>query len=84
MYAHFDRSSPAKLDAAVTSLSWKGAPSEGWLALGNSAKTVGVTHTEIGDDGDTLAGETQTEIGLERQAMRRNFNFREHSHKVRV
>lgn len=82
MYAHFDRSSPAKLDVTVTSLSWKGAPAEGWLAVGNSAKTVGVTYTELSEEKESGA-ELQPEISLERQSMRRNFNFREHSQEVR-
>lgn len=82
MYASFDRSSPAKLDVTITSLSWKGAPTEGWLAVGNSAKTVGVTHTELGEERESVAGDPPPEISLERQAMRRNFNFREHSQEV--
>ena len=82
MYAHFDRSSPAKLDVSVTSLSWKGAPTEGWLAVGNSAKTVGVTYTELPEERDNGTGDLQSEISLDRQAMRRNFNFREHSQEV--
>jgi hypothetical protein len=86
MYATFDRRSPTHLDAEILSLSWKGGAKQGWLASGNSRKTVGVTHTQIRDDdeteGDVLYDVHETSV--ERQAMRRNFNFREHSKEVRI
>ncbi len=80
MYAAFDRDSPAALDADVLSLSWKGDEKRGWLATGNSRKTVGITYTELTDDEDTEC--ENTDISLERQAFRKNFNFREHSQEV--
>ena len=83
MYASFDRSSPVKLDTTVHSLSWKGNAKQGWLALGNSAKTVGVTYTEVSEESDLPSGsDAHPELALDRQGMRRNFNFREHSHEV--
>jgi hypothetical protein len=87
MYATFDRHSPASLGADVLSLSWKGDAGRGWLAAGNSRKTVGVTYTEAKDwaeeDGDSTELATPApEVLLERQGMRRNFNFREHSAEV--
>lgn len=84
MYATFDRSSPVKLDATVQCLSWKGNLKYGWLALGNSANTVGVTFTELAEDIDLPASDEQPELTLNRQGMRRNFNFREHSHEVTI
>ena len=85
MYASFDRSSPVKLDTTVHSLSWKGNAKQGWLALGNSAKTVGVTYTELSDEPEVPSGsDSHPELALDRQGMRRNFNFREHSHEVSV
>lgn len=80
MYAAFDRDSPSALDAEILSLSWKGNEKKGWLATGNSRKTVGVTYTELVDDDDTEC--ENTDISLERQAFRKNFNFREHSQEV--
>lgn len=83
MYATFDRHcSPVKLDSVINSLSWKGNAKHGWLALGNSANTVGITYTEIDEDVELVATDTQPELTLERQGMRRSFNFREHSHEV--
>ena len=85
MYATFDRNSPASLSANVLSLSWKGDARQGWLAAGNSRKTVGVTYTETKDWEEDAAWETDLfapEVALERQGMRRNFNFREHSSEV--
>lgn len=84
MYATFDRRSPTQLDAEILSLSWKGGAKQGWLASGNSRKTVGVTHTQIRDDDET-EGDVLYDVhenSVERQAMRRNFNFREHSKEV--
>lgn len=87
MYATFDRHSPTNLNADVLSLSWKGDSRQGWLAAGNSRKTVGITYTEVKDWEDEPRDNTSTEVGapevvLERQGMRRNFNFREHSAEV--
>ena len=87
MYATFDRNSPASLSADILSLSWKGDSRQGWLAAGNSRKTVGVTYTEVkGCEDDSWAWEPEqifgSESALERQGMRRNFNFREHSAEV--
>lgn len=87
MYATFDRNSPASLSADILSLSWKGDSRQGWLAAGNSRKTVGVTYTEMKDcDDESWAWEPEqifaSEAALERQGMRRNFNFREHSSEV--
>ena len=85
MYATFDRHSPASLNADVLSLSWKGDARQGWLAAGNSRKTVGVTYTEAKDWEDEPSSPTEpggSEVALERQGMRRNFNFREHSSEV--
>ena len=85
MYATFDRNSPSSLSADVTCLSWKGDGSQGWLASGNSRKTVGVTYTELRDEDDFRCGDVfydVHDISLERQGMRRNFNFREHSEAV--
>lgn len=86
MYASFDRHSPANLSADVFSLSWKGDSRQGWLAAGNSRKTVGVTYTEVKDweDDSWEADIFSSEVALERQGMRRNFNFREHSSEVRA
>ena len=86
MYATFDRSSPTQLDADVLCLSWKGEARQGWLASGNSRKTVGITYTQLrGDDEcDCDPFYEIHENSLERQSMRRNFNFREHSHEVRM
>ena len=85
MYATFDRHSPTNLSADVLSLSWKGDARQGWLAAGNSRKSVGVTYTEVKDWEDE-SWETDlfanNEVALERQGMRRNFNFREHSAEV--
>lgn len=85
MYASFDRHSPANLSADVLSLSWKGDSRQGWLAAGNSRKTVGVTYTEVKDwEEDSWEADIfSSEVALERQGMRRNFNFREHSSEVR-
>ena len=85
MYASFDRHSPCQLEADVLSVSWKGDARQGWLATGNSRKTVGVTYTETADEDDSasdLFGYDGPEFSLERQGMRRNFNFREHSSEV--
>ena len=91
MYASFDRNSPITLSEDVLSLSWKGDARRGWLATGNSKKTVGVTYTEICDEDDFDLDPSQPsdqcydpEVAwaLENQAMRRNFNFREHSKEV--
>lgn len=93
MYAEFDRSSPQKIDTTVQCLSWKGTGQYGWLALGNTSNTVGVTFTSLGE-GEGLeeasrgtetdsSNDPQPELTLARQGMRRNFNFREHSHEVR-
>lgn len=91
MYASFDRNSPVTLSEDVLSLSWKGDTRRGWLATGNSKKTVGVTYTEICDEDDFDVDPSQPldpcldpEVAwaLENQAMRRNFNFREHSREV--
>ncbi len=91
MYASFDRNSPVTLSGDVLSLSWKGDARRGWLATGNSKKTVGVTYTEISDEDDfdfdpsqasDLFFDTEEVWALEKQAMRRNFNFREHSQEV--
>ena len=81
MYAAFDRDSPAALDADILSLSWKGDPKRGWLATGNSRKTVGVTYTELNDEDDAEC--ENADISLEKQANRKNFNFREHSQEVK-
>ena len=91
MYATFDRQSPHNLSAEIHSLSWKGDERQGWLAAGNSRKTVGVTYTELKDweedGGGCSSVETELaappEVSLDRQGMRRNFNFREHSAEVR-
>ena len=83
MYASFDRSSPVKLDSKVHSLSWKGNVKSGWLALGNSSNTVGITYTESPEEVDLTPSDHQPEMTLEKQGMRRNFNFREHTHEVR-
>lgn len=80
MYAAFDRDSPSVLDTDILSLSWKGDARRGWLATGNSKKTVGVTYTELNDEDDVEA--ENSDISLERQALRKNFNFREHSQEV--
>ena len=84
MYAAFDRSSPSSLAADIQCLSWKGDARQGWLASGNSRKTVGVTFTELSDEEDRsdLIFDAQHDVSLERQGMRRNFNFREHSSEV--
>ena len=87
MYASFDRSSPSNLAADIQCLSWKGDARQGWLASGNSRKTVGVTFTEMSDEDDPGLGgdlifDAQHDVSLERQGMRRNFNFREHSSEV--
>ena len=82
MYATSSRHSPVKLDSEIHCLSWKGNAKQGWLALGNSANTVGVTYTELNEDIDLASGDQTPEISLEKQAMRRNFNFREHTHEV--
>lgn len=91
MYASFDRNSPTTLSGDVLSLSWKGDARRGWLATGNSKKTVGVTYTEICDEDDFDLDpsqpldkyfDTEEVWALEKQAMRRNFNFREHSQEV--
>lgn len=83
MYASFDRSSPLKIDSTIQCLSWKGTRQYGWLAIGNSANTVGVTFTQLDGETDTDSpSEEQPELTLSRQGMRRNFNFREHSHEV--
>lgn len=69
----------------MLSLSWKGDVRQGWLATGNSRKTVGVTYTEMADEeegGGDLFGYDGPDFSLERQGMRRNFNFREHSAEV--
>ena len=87
MYASFDRHSPCRLEADVLSLSWKGDVRQGWLATGNSRKTVGVTYTEMADEedcGGDLFGYDGPDFSLERQGTRRNFNFREHSAEVRL
>ena len=84
MYANFDRSSPVKLESNIQCLSWKGNIKYGWLALGNSANTVGVTYTQLSEDIELTPSAEQPELTLHRQAMRRNFNFREHSHEVRL
>lgn len=93
MYASFDRNSPVTLSEDVLSLSWKGDARRGWLATGNSKKTVGVTYTEISDEDEFDLDPSQPsdhlfdpEVAwaLENQAMRRNFNFREHSKEVRT
>ena len=91
MYASFDRNSPATLSGDILSLSWKGDARRGWLATGNSKKTVGVTYTEICDEDEfdfdpsqplDQYFDTEEVWALEKQAMRRNFNFREHSQEV--
>ena len=87
MYASFAKNSPSPVGADLLSLSWKGDARHGWLVSGNSRKTVGVTYTQLTDDDDfecDLFESTaeQSEISLERQANRRNFNFREHAHEV--
>ena len=91
MHASFCRNSPATLSADILSLSWKGDARRGWLASGNSKKTVGVTYTEICDEEEfdidpSLPLEqyydTEQVWALEKQAMRRNFNFREHTREV--
>ena len=91
MYASFDRNSPATLPADILSLSWKGDARRGWLATGNAKKTVGVTYTEISDEDEFDIDpsqpleqyfDTEQIWALEKQAMRRNFNFREHSQEV--
>lgn len=90
MYASFDRNSPTTLSEDVLSLSWKGDARRGWLATGNSKKTVGVTYTEICDEDDfdldpsDQCFDPEVAWALENQAMRRNFNFREHSKEVCV
>lgn len=89
MYASFAKNSPAPVGADLLSLSWKGDARRGWLVSGNSRKTVGVTYTQLTDDDEfecDLFESTaeQSEISLERQANRRNFNFREHAHEVPV
>ena len=82
MYATFDRYSPVKLDSKIHCLSWKGNAKEGWLALGNSSNTVGITYTELAEDVEMATEQQPAEMTLEKQAMRRNFNFREHTHEV--
>ena len=82
MYASFDRSSPVKLDSTAHCLSWKGNANYGWLALGNSTNTVGVTFTQLNEDTDLSTSDQLPEMTLEKQGMRRNFNFREHTHEV--
>ena len=91
MYASFCRNSPVALSADVLSLSWKGDARRGWLATGNSKKTVGVTYTEICDEDEFDIDPSQPleqyfdpeqVWALEKQAMRRNFNFREHTKEV--
>ena len=82
MFAAFDRSSPSSLSADVLSLSWKGDSKQGWLAAGNSRKTVGVTYTELKEWDEEWENDLFSEVTLERQSMRRNFNFREHSSEV--
>lgn len=88
MYASFARNSPAQVGADLLSLSWKGDARRGWLVTGNSRKTVGVTYTQLSDIDDEFECDLfestaeQSEISLERQANRRNFNFREHGHEV--
>jgi WD40 repeat protein len=88
MYATFDRHSPVDLGTEVLSLSWKGDSRQGWLAAGNSRKTVGVTYTELkdweGEDSCETDSTAAPEVSLERQGMRRNFNFREHSAEVTI
>jgi len=82
MYAELEKSSPKLLDSFVNSLSWKGDEGRGWLAVGNSRGVVGVTYTELADpDNDSLSDSDSQE--LEKQCMRRNFNFTEHSQEVR-
>lgn len=83
MYATFDRHSPVKFDSKIHCLSWKGNARYGWLALGNSANTVGVTYTELNEDvPDSQSNNGDPEVSLEKQGMRRNFNFREHTKEV--
>ena len=81
MYAELEKSSPKLLDSFVNSLSWKGDPRRGWLAVGNSRGVVGVTYTESAEvDSDSWSDTDGSE--LEKQCMRRNFNFTEHSQEV--
>lgn len=83
MYAVFDRNSPSTLTDNVLSLSWKGDARQGWLASGNSRKTVGVTYTELRDEEEVDCDMFDLpDVSLERQGMRRNFNFREHTDEV--
>ena len=83
MYAVFDRNSPSSLTDNVLSLSWKGDARQGWLASGNSRKTVGVTYTEMRDEEEVDCDMFDLpDVSLERQGMRRNFNFREHTDEV--
>ena len=80
MYASFDKNSRSVFGADILSLSWKGDARQGWLATGNNRKTVGITYTEMKDEDDFEC--ELFEVSLEKQAMRRNFNFREHSNEV--
>ena len=78
MHASLERRSPVTVDSTINSLSWRGDARAGWLAVGNSNRVVGVTFTEqLGEERDGGCHEE-----LSRQNMRRNFNFREHSHNV--
>lgn len=81
MYAELEKSSPKLLDSFVNSLSWKGDPRRGWLAVGNSRGVVGVTYTESAEMDTDLWSDTDGSE-LEKQCMRRNFNFTEHSQEV--
>lgn len=82
MYASFDRNSPVSLSEDVLSLSWKGDARRGWLATGNSKKTVGVTYTEICDEDEfdldfsqpsDQCSDPEVAWALENQAMKRKF-----------
>ena len=79
MHAFLERKSPISVDSTVNSLSWRGNERNGWLAVGNANRIVGVTYTEIQNDYD---GEYEDTSELEAQNMRRNFNFREHVQNV--
>ena len=80
MHAFLERKSPISLDSTVNSLSWRGNEKNGWLAVGNANRVVGVTYTEIQSNSD--GDDTGENSELEAQNMRRNFNFREHAQNV--
>ena len=84
MHAFLERNSPVTLDSSVNSLSWRGTEKEGWLAVGNTNRVVGVTYTEISEGNGVGEEKSDGSEELEQQNLRRNFNFREHTQNVSI